>query len=641
MKKISVVLLLILSTLAFAGVLTQAPAAEEITMYQEQIPVNIIFDQTSEISIDINAAKPYHLYAPGDKTGIPLSFFIDKVYAETYEVILPSPVRKKNSMLGDELLLFEGQFTAKILVNFSKTNTYFNSGAETILPVIVKYQACTDDLCMEPAAKTLEIKLVNKLFSENLKNGLQSGSQEIRTADSIKSAGGTNDSNSKSDGTFMAIYKKNFLFAILIAFLWGVVSSLTPCVYPMIPITVAFFGSQNNNGSKLKVFMLSFIFALGIAFSFALLGLVVSSIGIDMGAIMVNPAAMGLVSLILIFFAGSLLELYEIRMPDSIMSKIGQSEQGYLGSLVMGLTMGLVAAPCVGPFAGSLLLFASTVNSAAIGFLMLFFYGIGLGMLFMAVALGARFLPKSGLWMVRLKNFFGFVLLWINLYLLQFAFSPAALLFIASIFSVITAVLAGVFSAIKDDSPLSVHFMKAAGFVMIALAIFLLICSALEAGLIKPYNDLKLLLGNYNLSVNSNNLNMNAPGGTSLYGLKSHPQFNDWTSNFDGGLKKAAELNKNIIVDFYADWCVPCHQMDKTVFSSEKFKEMTADFIKIKLDCTKPDSEGSVIKRKFGAPFMPYIIFYDKNGKKLDNYDIKGYTDIETISEIIKNVKQQ
>ncbi len=93
-----------------------------------------------------------------------------------------------------------------------------------------------------------------------------------------------------------------------------------------------------------------------------------------------------------------------------------------------------------------------------------------------------------------LKNFFGFVLLWINLYLLQFAFSPAALLFIASIFSVITAVLAGVFSAIKDDSPLSVHFMKAAGFLMIALAIFLLICSALEAGLIKPYNDLKLLL---------------------------------------------------------------------------------------------------------------------------------------------------
>jgi len=192
----------------------------------------------------------------------------------------------------------------------------------------------------------------------------------------------------------------------------------------------------------------------------------------------------------------------------------------------------------------------------------------------------------------------------------------------------------------KKQLRLNSKFLKGLGIVFLAMAAFFMICSALEFNIIKPYNDFKLLMGKSNVFNGASGSNA-AFKNDKLYGLSRHLQFNDWVTDFEGGLKIAAEQKKNVIVDFYADWCVPCHQMDKTVFSDDKFKEMTSNFIKIKLDCTIPEAEGAIIKKKFGAPFMPYIIFYDKSGKKIDEYDIKGYTDIDKMIELINKIEKK
>ncbi|HOT75516.1 MAG TPA: cytochrome c biogenesis protein CcdA, partial [Candidatus Wallbacteria bacterium] len=388
LKRNFIFICVLMVSILFLRVLSAAAEKPEVYFKVLNSPASAPAGSSAEIVIQTDIVKPFHIYAPGDKTGIALSYSISSPAVESFKASYPAPVIKDYPSLGEKLLLYEGVVYSTIEIKISRN---VQNGFK--LPIKASFQACTDMMCTPPAVATLEAEI-------NI-TGLPLAAE----VSSASSAAAQPAAGQKQKSSFSQFYERSLLLAVAVAFLWGLISSLTPCVYPMIPITVAFFGSQEAAGSRKKTFSLALVFVIGIAVSFAALGVAVTLIGVDLGAVMSNAWVVGLLSALLLFFAGAMFELYEIRVPDSIMSKVGQSEQGYFGAFTMGLTMGLVAAPCVGPFAGSLLIFVSAVNSAAIGFLMLFSYGMGLGMLFLAVALGAGFLPKSGMWMVRLKNF--------------------------------------------------------------------------------------------------------------------------------------------------------------------------------------------------------------------------------------------
>ena len=576
--------------------------------------------ESVEITIKTDIAHPFHLYAPGDKTGIALNYSIESDAIDSFHASYPAPAVKDYPALGEKLLLYEGVIYSTLEIKIAA-----NAPAATIkLPVKVSYQACTDMMCTPPAFETIEalIKIV-----ENNIPAAAAGAAEIAapTAKSsqipatIEPSDAAGKTEPKRQSSFSQFYEKSIFLAIAMAFIWGLISSLTPCVYPMIPITVAFFGSQAADGSKKKTFALALTFTIGMAISFAALGVIVTFIGIDPGSIMSNAWLIAALTLLLLFFAGALFEFYEIKMPDSVMAKLGQSEQGYFGAFSMGLTMGLVAAPCVGPFAGSLLIFVSTVNSAPIGFLMLFSYGMGLGMLFLAVAMGAKFLPKSGMWMIRLKNFFGLLILWLTLYFMQFVTPLYLLMTAASFYSVVTASVLGVFSTIDENTPLANHFAKGTGVVFLALAALLAFVAVFESGAVSHY----------------------AAGGlitAEKPAFEINLQKNSWITDYEEGMKKARAENKPVIIDFYADWCLPCKQIEAQIFKNHQFIDASDRFIKIKLDCTQPSSEGAVIKnKKYNSPYMPYIIFYDGKGNKSDT-EVRGYTSLEEMLEIINKI---
>jgi len=575
--------------------------------------------ESAEITIKTDIFHPFHLYAPGDKTGIALEFSAESPALDSFFAFYPAPAVKDYPALGEKLLLYEGVIYSTLEVKIAAAA----SAGRINLPVKAAYQACTDTMCTPPAFETLEA--VIEIIGDTVVAA--AGAPETAPPEkpaSNTASGSPADADSKAEpkrqSSFSQFYEKSIFLAIAMAFIWGLISSFTPCVYPMIPITIAFFGSQAAPGSKKKTFALALTFTAGMAISFAALGVAVTFIGVDSGAIMSNVWAAAALTLLLLFFAGALFEFYEIKMPGSITAKLGQSEPGYFGAFSMGLTMGLVAAPCVGPFAGSLLIFVSAVNSAAIGFLMLFSYGMGLGMLFLAVAMGAKFLPKSGLWMIRLKNFFGLVILWLTLYFMQFVTPLYLMLAAASFYSVVTASLLGVFSTVDENTPLVNHFAKGAGVICLALASLFAFMALFESGAVPAYTSGRLI-----------------PAAKPADELKVSKD--SWLDDYEEGMKKARAENKAVIIDFYADWCLPCRQIESQIFKNNEFIEASKRFIKIKLDCTQPSNKGAIIKnQKYKSPYMPYIIFYDSKGEKT-SIEVRGYTSLAEMLEIISKIR--
>ncbi|HMY59189.1 MAG TPA: cytochrome c biogenesis protein CcdA, partial [Pseudomonadota bacterium] len=206
--------------------------------------------------------------------------------------------------------------------------------------------------------------------------------------------------------------------AYLLAFLGGVATSLTPCVYPLIPITIGLFGARE--APRAQALGLAACYVGGIAATYTTLGLVVGLVGGQFGTFMTSPWVIVPVAVFFLLMAASMFGAFELSLPNELQGKLSQvGGQGPIGAFLMGLVAGIVAAPCTGPPLAALLLFVSTQRSVLLGGSLLFVYAIGMGMLFFAIAGFALKLPKSGAWMDGVKAVFGVVMIVAALYYLR------------------------------------------------------------------------------------------------------------------------------------------------------------------------------------------------------------------------------
>ncbi len=272
-------------------------------------------------------------------------------------------------------------------------------------------------------------------------------------------AGVTGPSGDLGLGTLLG---RGSLLALGVAFAGGVLTSLTPCVYPLIPITVSIFGAKRA-GSRGQKMGLSALYVLGIAVMYSALGLAAALSGAAFGSVLQNPWVVGFVGLVLVSLALSMFGLFEVRLPSAWQVRLNRvGGAGAAGSFAMGLVSGIIAAPCTGPVLAAALAFIASQGSVTLGVSVMFAYALGLGLLFFLIGAFSLSLPRSGPWMEIVKSVFGVALLTAGMVFFLRAFPEARAAFSAARGPVLVAatlaaagVLAGALTASFGDRPLA------------------------------------------------------------------------------------------------------------------------------------------------------------------------------------------
>jgi len=459
-----------------------------------------------------------------------------------------------------------------------------------LYPFNIGYQACSEGenpVCFPPVSLSGDFKL-------NLTNN-----KAISKAGTENSKETAKDANSMEAKLINAL-NTNIFLALLLVFIGGIGASLTPCVYPVIPLTMAYVGARSD-GSKIKGFTISLFLVLGIATTYSLLGVISAKTGSMFGSISQNPIFIIVLTMVFVAMALSMFGYYDIQLPASLNNKLQVKKKGLFGAFLVGMATGVLAAPCVGPIIVVLLSWVAQTGSMLKGFIFLFTFALGMGMLFLLIGTFSSImssLPKAGNWMVRVKYFFGIL------------FFLAAALFAKSIlgdfmyyFVGLAAITLIVVLLFKDNMKI---VSKKTGIAL--LIVFVLVLAA-------PQFLTKKVKGQ--------------EAGVNL----------NYTTAIDTALKKSATDNKFVILDFYADWCAACKELDEYTWENEKVKEnLKANYIMLKLDFTKATKQGKELQIKYGVKGLPTVIFVDSNGKELTRF--VGFIKAYKFLEISKSLKK-
>jgi thiol:disulfide interchange protein DsbD len=379
------------------------------------------------------------------------------------------------------------------------------------------------------------------------------------------------------------VIQGNLPLAFGISFVSGFITSLTPCVYPVIGITVAVFGASEAR-SKLHALGLSATFVAGLALMYTSLGVIAGVTGMLFGSLMSNPWVIGAISLLFVVLSLGMFGVYEMQLPAALRDRLGRAGGvGHVGALVMGLVSGVVAAPCAGPMVSGILLYVGTTRSPVLGGLLLFAYSVGMGLLFLVVGTFAASLPKSGKWLDGVKDVLGCILLVVAAYFLWGAIGP-----LREGFPAMPSLLyVGIGAAV-------------AGFALVVVCHTVLYKGRHALYLAARILALVMLVSGPTLSIYSV--------------LKEAPSVLEWRSDLDAGLAEAKASGKPSMIDFTAEWCAACHEIEKITFNDPKVSKVLAGFVIIQLDMTANSDEDAATMERFGVTGLPAVIVLDASG---------------------------
>ena len=368
------------------------------------------------------------------------------------------------------------------------------------------------------------------------------------------------------------------IWTLLGIFAGGVALNLTPCVYPLIPITVSYFGGGSGRRQG-RVVAHGFFYLAGLCLTSSVLGVVAALTGSLLGGMLQNPAVLGAVAAILVFFATSLFGLWELRLPSALTQAASSSYAGHFGSLFMGLTMGVVAAPCIGPFVVGILTWVASVGNPWLGFLAFFTLSLGLGLplFFLAIFSGKlEKLPGSGEWMIWVRKLMGWVVIGMAVYFIQPLLPQTRGVFLLAG----VGLAAGLHLGWLDRT--TARF-RAFGWLKSGAGV---------TGLV----IVTYLIGSWWVL---------GPGVT-------------WQLYSDELMFRAQELNKPVILDFSAAWCAPCRELDDVTFRDpEIVKRAERDFVMVKVDLTrKGEPVHQRLVRQYEVKGVPTVVFLDSRGQE-------------------------
>lgn len=438
---------------------------------------------------------------------------------------------------------------------------------------------------------------------------------------------------SDSTGVESALRSGNLWSVAGVFLLAGLLLSMTPCVLPMVPILSSIIVGQGSQTSRGRSFMLSVAYALGMALVYTAFGVAAGLAGEGLAAALQNPWVLGAFALLLVGLSMSMFGFYELQVPGSLQSRLTETSnklQGgrIVGVFVMGGISALIVGPCVAaPLAGALV-YISQTRDVVIGGLALFSLACGMSVPLLLVGLSAgSLLPRAGVWMESVKRFFGGLLIAVAIWMVSPVLPDWGVMVLWGVFLLVTATYLRVFDPLSDHAKGWMRFAKGLG-VIAALVGVSQIIGALSGG----HDALRPL----------SHLAQAAPAGSATAAAASsrHVTFQRVrsTAELDAALAAAQTAGKAVMLDFYADWCVSCKEMETLTFSDERVRGKLDQIVLLQADVTANNADDKALLKRFQLFGPPGIMFFSPQGQEVADARVIGYQNADRFLQTLQGV---
>ncbi len=536
-------------------------------------------------------------------------------------------------------------------LTFGKTEVYYQPFQAVIalkrgieasdqLSLASTYQGCNEPVgvCYAPIKKINEVTLPAIKTAVNTVAETLSGNAAAAPIDSTAALFQT---PSRPPAIETESFKIEQMFAsgsfglILAGFFGiGLLLSFTPCVFPMFPILSGIIANRSQHMTKGRGFVLALAYVLGMAITYAIAGVAAGLSGAMLSAVLQNAWVLGTFALIFILLAFSMFGFYELQLPSFLQSKIsdeaGHLHGGHLSSVFgMGALSALIVSPCVAaPLAGALL-YISQTRDIVLGGSALFVMALGMGVPLLLIGASAgALLPKSGPWMESIKQFFGVLLLAVAIWLISPVVSTVIYMLLWAALLIISAIYLHAIDPLPVNASGFRKFLKGVGVIALLTGFALLI------GVLSGSRDVLQPLSKLSITSSSSNVSFSEKE----WGQLAHLPFQPVRSVAELDEIIAQSHDKYIMVDFYADWCISCKEMERFTFSDERVQAKLKDVVLLQVDVTHGTPDDAALLKRFKLFGPPGILFLDRNGTEIPNIKIIGYLNKDDFLAVLNAV---
>ncbi|NTU52913.1 MAG: protein-disulfide reductase DsbD [Chlorobiaceae bacterium] len=600
----------------------------------------------SVTSMAADFLDPEQAFQPSAKLNDKNSVVIDWKIAKTYKLYRD---QVRVSVTGGDASLGKPVFPKGILFTDPTTGekqVIYHDALHVEVPVkkasgpfsvTVEYQGCSEDgLCYPPMNKVFRFKplVMDGAAADKPLDGRSVAVVQAPVISEASAPAASPKAEAKGSQDDMSLAKSTLesgsLWKISAAFfLFGLLLSFTPCVLPMVPILSSIIVGEGES-TKTKSFLMALAYCLGMALVYTSLGVAAGLAGEGLSGALQKPWVLVLFSLLLFGLSLSMFDVYQLQVPASLQTKLNKTSGNlkggrFVGVFFMGAISALIVGPCVAaPLAGTLV-YISQTKDVVIGGLALFSMAMGMSVPLLLIGLSAgSLLPKAGAWMIGVKYVFGLMLIAVAIWMVNPVLPPQVTMVAWGAFGLLCAVFAGMFGAPKEKVTIGGKFIKVLGLLLFIIGVLELVGAAMGGtNPLEPLSALRASTG----------------GAASGTAEAAHLQFKRIRTVEDLEREVKASAGKPVMLDFYADWCVACKEMEKFTFSDAKVRQGLSEVTLLQVDVTANTPDDKALMKRFGLFGPPGIIFFDKSGNEQKENRVIGFLEADKFMTHVERVK--